>query len=60
MTREMTWMGFLATLLILIVMGINVLGEDSRQEEALIDLRVEAVTTGIDMFAENCAVCHFV
>ncbi len=58
MTREMTWMGFLATLLIAIVVGFNMLREEQRQENALIELRVDAVTAGIDMYAENCAICH--
>jgi cbb3-type cytochrome c oxidase subunit III len=58
MTREMAWMGSLATLLIAVVMGVNLLREDNRQVGAEIDLRVEAVTTGMDLFAANCAVCH--
>ncbi len=58
MTREMAWMGTLATLLIVVVMGVNLLREDDRQSDAEIDLRVEAVTTGIDLYAESCAVCH--
>ena len=58
MTREMAWMGFLATLLIAVVMGINLFRESDRQADAEIDLRVEAVTDGIDLYAENCAVCH--
>lgn len=58
MTREMAWMGFLATLLIAVVIGVNVVREEDRQQDAVIELRVEAVTAGIDSYAENCAVCH--
>ncbi|MBN1565654.1 MAG: c-type cytochrome [Anaerolineae bacterium] len=58
MSREMTWMGFLATMLIAVVMGINLIRESDRQSEAEIDLRIEAVTAGIDLYGENCAVCH--
>ena len=58
MTREMAWMGFLATVLIVIVMGINVLREPEKQEEAAQEQRIEAVRTGIDLYAENCAICH--
>lgn len=58
MTREMTWMGFLATVLIVIVVSFNMLREEQRQEDALIALRVDAVAAGIDMYAENCAICH--
>lgn len=58
MTREMAWTGTLATLLIAVVMGINLLRENDRQADAVIDLRVAAVAAGIDLYAENCAVCH--
>jgi cbb3-type cytochrome c oxidase subunit III len=58
MTREMAWMGFFATILIAAVMGVNFLREPDRQDEAALDLRVEAVTVGMDLYAENCAVCH--
>lgn len=58
MTREMAWMGFLATLLIAVVMGTNVLREPDQQEEAAQEQRIEAVYTGVDLYAENCAICH--
>ena len=58
MTREMMWTGFLATLLIVVTLGTAALREPTRQAEALIRLREEAVAEGTDLFAENCAVCH--
>ena len=58
MNRELTWIGLLATLLITVTLGIITLREPDRQSEAVIDLRVEAVLTGMDLFAENCAICH--
>ncbi len=58
MTRELAWMGFLATMLIVVVMGVAVLREPARQQDAAFDLRVEAVLAGTDLYAENCAVCH--
>lgn len=58
MTREMAWMGLLATLLIAVVMGINLLRESDQQQQAAQELRIEAVTTGIDLYAENCVICH--
>ncbi len=58
MTREMTWMGFLATVLIAVVLAIAAAREQDRQQQAAIDLRIESVTAGIDRYAENCAVCH--
>jgi mono/diheme cytochrome c family protein len=58
MTRELSWMGFLATLIIVVVVGVAVMREPSRQDDALIELRIDAVSAGTDLFAENCAVCH--
>jgi len=58
MTRELTLMGLLGTLLIAVAMGINVLRESDRQAQAQLDLRVAAVLDGMDRFAENCAICH--
>ena len=58
MTREMAWMGFFATLLIAVVMGTNLLREPDQQEQAAQEQRIDAVHTGIDLYAENCAICH--
>jgi mono/diheme cytochrome c family protein len=58
MTREMKWMGFLGTLLILVALGINLARESNRQARAVEDLRIEAVIAGIDLYAENCTICH--
>jgi len=58
MTRELTWIGLLATLLIMVALGITTVREPDRQSEAVVDLRVEAVLAGMDIFAENCAICH--
>jgi mono/diheme cytochrome c family protein len=58
MTRELSWIGLLATLLIVVVVGVAVQREPARQEDALIELRIEAVHAGTDLFATNCAVCH--
>ena len=58
MTRELTWIGLLATGLILVVLGVAMLREPDRQADAIRDLRVEAVTAGMDLYAENCALCH--
>ncbi|MBN2304384.1 MAG: c-type cytochrome [Anaerolineae bacterium] len=58
MTREMAWMGFLATMLIVVVMGFNLLRESDKQEQAALELRIEAVKTGMDTYAENCVICH--
>jgi len=58
MTRGMAWIGFLATVLMAVVLAIAAQREPDRQQQAVIDLRIESVTSGIDRYAENCAVCH--
>ena len=58
MTREMQWMGLLATLLILVVLGTVALREPNRQDEAAIQLQAEAIMEGMDLYAQNCVVCH--
>ena len=58
MSRELAWMGFLSTMLIAVVLGITMLREPDRQKDAALELRVEAVLAGTDLYAENCAVCH--
>jgi mono/diheme cytochrome c family protein len=58
MTSGMMWTGFLGTLLILAALGTAILREPGRQTDAIRAMRVEAVTTGTDLYAENCAVCH--
>ena len=58
MTRDMAWMGFIATLLIGVVMAVYIWREPDQQDERIIDLRVEAVVEGTDLYADTCAVCH--
>lgn len=58
MTREMQWMGFLATLLIIVVLGTVALREPNRQVEAAQRLQAEAIVEGMDLYAQNCVICH--
>lgn len=58
MTRNMAWIGFLSTVLILAVLGITTLREPVRQERSAARLEEEAITRGIDLYAENCVMCH--
>ncbi len=58
MTRNMMWMGFLATVLIVVVLMTAAMREPSRQDAKLEHFRAIAVTEGTDLYAENCAVCH--
>jgi mono/diheme cytochrome c family protein len=58
MTRDMAWIGFIATLLIGVVMAVYIWREPDQQDQRTLDLRVEAVVEGTDLYAETCAVCH--
>ncbi|GAB4572250.1 MAG: hypothetical protein Kow0077_11130 [Anaerolineae bacterium] len=58
MTRDMMWIGLLATVLIVVVLGTVALREPSRQVEAAARLQAEAVGEGMDLYAQNCVICH--
>lgn len=58
MTREQTWIGFLATILLLVTIIMVILREpvlQTRAEEAQL---TTAITEGTDIYLENCVVCH--
>ena len=50
--------GFLATLVILIMVPLYSWIEPTQQESLLEDFYTDAVLTSTDIYAENCAVCH--
>jgi cbb3-type cytochrome c oxidase subunit III len=54
----MTWIGFLATLLLVVVLGVTALREPNRQAEAQISLQTAAVLDGMELYAVNCVACH--
>ena len=58
MTRQMMWIGTLATMLLFITLGIAILREESRQEAVAEEQRVDAVMAGTELFATNCVACH--
>lgn len=58
MTRNLMWIGFLGTVLIAVVLGVAVWREPARQEEKAAELLTMAVAEGIEIYAQNCAVCH--
>ena len=53
MTRDMAWIGFIATLLIGVVMAVYIWREPDQQDQRTVDLRVEAVVEGTDLYAET-------
>jgi mono/diheme cytochrome c family protein len=58
MTRNMQWMGFLSTVLIMVTLFMGGLREPFRQIQAAEDYQAVAVAEAIDIYAENCVVCH--
>lgn len=58
MTRDMMWIGFLATVLIVVVLGVAAMREPNRQIAAEEHFREVAVEEGTDLYAENCVICH--
>lgn len=58
MTRGMKWLGFLATLLIVVMLGINIARESSRQQAARQRHLAAAIEQGTDLYALHCASCH--
>jgi cbb3-type cytochrome c oxidase subunit III len=54
----MYWMGFVGTVLIVVVLGVAFLLEPSRQEDAAAEQQAAQIVEGMDYYAENCALCH--
>jgi cytochrome c oxidase cbb3-type subunit 3 len=50
--------GFIATLILAIVIPVYTLLEPSRQEERQSEILAESITASTDIYAENCALCH--
>ncbi len=58
MTRQISWLGFIGTLMIAIGVGIAILKEPARQTAASESLHVAMVSEGADLYAQNCVACH--
>lgn len=58
MTRRLQWIGFAATALIVLILGIIVLQESSRRERELEEYRRATILEGIQLYAQHCAICH--
>ena len=58
MTLPMKITGFLATLVILVIVPIYSFIEPTHQESLLDSYYTTAVLSSTDLYAENCAVCH--
>ncbi|MCB9455530.1 MAG: c-type cytochrome [Anaerolineaceae bacterium] len=58
MSRNMAWTGFLATVLILVTLVLAVIREPAIQARAAETQLIASVTEGMDIYLENCVVCH--
>lgn len=58
MTRTQSWIGFLATGLLLISLAMVVIREPALQSRAATTQLQTAVVQGVDIYLENCVVCH--
>lgn len=58
MNRLWNLTSWLAMFVIILVMGYIILGEADRQQSAAETLQSEAIDVAIDVYAENCVVCH--
>lgn len=58
MTTPMKITGFLATLVILLIIPVYSMIEPAHQENLLNDFYTDAVVHSTDIYAENCALCH--
>jgi cbb3-type cytochrome c oxidase subunit III len=58
MSRPTTWIAFIATLSIVLVIGVYAVLEPARQRNALTRLREEAISSATELYVQNCVVCH--
>ncbi len=58
MTQAMIRLGFLATVIIGLVLAIDIATEPGRQTSAAAAIRLTDVTEGTTLYAQNCVVCH--
>ena len=56
--RKQMILGFIATAVIAIALPMYASRESNRMQEAKLDLRAEALTAAMPLYAENCVVCH--
>lgn len=58
MTHRITWIGTIATAIIMIVMLIAATREPVRIDSARAEQHAEAIQRGMDLYAFHCAECH--
>ncbi len=58
MTRQMSWLALLGTLMIAAAFAIALANEPARQSAAAESLHGAMVAEGTDLYAQNCVACH--
>lgn len=58
MTRQLSWIALVGTLMIVAAFGIAVIREPARQADAAASLNAVMIAEGTDLYAENCVACH--
>ena len=58
MTRQMTWIALIGTLMIAAALSLALARESGRQADAAAELRTAMVAEGTDLYALNCVACH--
>ena len=58
MTPIMKWVGFAATLVIVLILPLYAWIEPTLQEQLVEEFYTDAVLVATDRYADNCAVCH--
>jgi mono/diheme cytochrome c family protein len=58
MTNTMKITGFIATLVVVIILPLYTWLEPNQQEKLMDDYHTKAVLASTQLYAENCAVCH--
>lgn len=58
MTRQMSWIALIGTLMIVAGLGLALINEPARQAAAAESLHMAMVAEGTDLYAQNCVACH--
>jgi cbb3-type cytochrome c oxidase subunit III len=58
MTRQLSFVSLVGTLLIAAALGIALVTDSARRAESAADVQAQQVAEGTDLYAENCVACH--
>lgn len=58
MSQGLRWVGFLATVMLVLLLGVNIMREPARQTDAQAAYREMAISGALDLYALHCGRCH--